>query len=581
MQSQTCPTTHSPSEDPERELARLAIDGGPLRRQLARIAGRLVATQAWDRLGFARLGDYGRERVGLSARELQELSHVDGALATLPRLDEALVSGRLSWTKLRLLCRVASASDERAWLLLSEPMSTRELARRVRAVESSARDRVAARSEFDARAERDERDGERRETLRVPCADRVHAKWGNVRRLVRRVAGEWLPFAVCAEYVAAEVISALPLEVEVPDCADREKAIRSDPEARVQVAVPLPGSHAAPSRFVAALAQGLEQADAFELDRRLRRAVALERGVLCRMGPLLVAVADGGLFRSLGLNGLDVYARERLGMSPRKARALLRLERACRRSSPLAEAWRSGALSWSQAQTLVTLVIATGSEPWQAAWIERVGRVSVRRLEDDVEHALAAHNGGSLDPGALPPLPAPIALNNSPAGVQTSAHPRVRAEERYIRICAAPGVARLFRACLATVQLRIERDRGRASSPSEALEVMLDHVLDVWTLGERALSRGQRRAHGVFARDAWRCTVPGCRSYRNLQAHHVRFRSRGGSHVPENLTTLCAAHHQRGVHGGRIRISGRAPERLHFELPLGGWRAGDVRVPAV
>ncbi len=142
----------------------------------------------------------------------------------------------------------------------------------------------------------------------------------------------------------------------------------------------------------------------------------------------------------------------------------------------------------------MSAVIATGSEPWQAAWIEHASRVSVRQLEDDVDHALTT---GKLDPGALPP-PVPISL--TPAGLQTSARPRLCAEHRYIRICAPLEVARLFRACLATVQLRIERARGRPSSPSEALEAMLDHVLDVWTQGERALSRGQRRARAVFER---------------------------------------------------------------------------------
>ena len=253
MQSQSRATMYAPIEDPEVELACLAADGGPLRRQLARIAGRLVVTQAWDRLGFARLGDYGRERVGLSARELQELAHVDSALATLPLLDEALVSGQLSWTKVRLLCRVASVCDERVWLELAESVSTRELARRVRAIESSARDGAAARGEFDASAKHDEL--ERRETLRVPCADRIHVKWGDVRRLVRRVSGEWLPFAVCAEYVAAEVISALPLEVEVADGPDRRRAMSAQPEPARRVAIALPGARAAPSRFVAALAE--------------------------------------------------------------------------------------------------------------------------------------------------------------------------------------------------------------------------------------------------------------------------------------------------------------------------------------
>jgi hypothetical protein len=100
---------------------------------------------------------------------------------------------------------------------------------------------------------------------------------------------------------------------------------------------------------------------------------------------------------------------------------------------------------------------------------------------------------------------------------------------------------------------------------------MLDHCLDTWW---RRTPRDQR----VFARDAWRCTVPGCTSYRNLHAHHIRFRSAGGSDELENLTTLCAWHHQRGVHAGMLRIQGRAPGALVFELPLGRFTSGDRRL---
>jgi len=69
--------------------------------------------------------------------------------------------------------------------------------------------------------------------------------------------------------------------------------------------------------------------------------------------------------------------------------------------------------------------------------------------------------------------------------------------------------------------------------------------------------------------------VPGCTSQRNLHAHHVLFRSACGSNEDANLTTLCAARHQRGVHAGVIRISGRAPDELVLKLPLGRFRSGD------
>ena len=99
---------------------------------------------------------------------------------------------------------------------------------------------------------------------------------------------------------------------------------------------------------------------------------------------------------------------------------------------------------------------------------------------------------------------------------------------------------------------------------------MFDHAIDTWWVSTP-------RKYRVFERDGWRCTVPGCTSQRNLHAHHVLFRSAGGDDDLANLTTLCAAHHQRCVHGGLIWIRGRAPDGLVFEMPLGRFRSGDVR----
>ena len=65
----------------EQRLAALARAGGPLRRVIAALAGRLVERKAWQRLGYARLFDYARERLGRSARQFQELARVGRQLA--------------------------------------------------------------------------------------------------------------------------------------------------------------------------------------------------------------------------------------------------------------------------------------------------------------------------------------------------------------------------------------------------------------------------------------------------------------------------------------------------------------------
>jgi hypothetical protein len=306
--------------------------------------------------------------------------------------------------------------------------------------------------------------------------------------------------------------------------------------------------------------EGLAEADAFELDARLLRAVRLEQRLCAEMGPLLLDLARTRGYRAYGCPSLDIFVREWLGISPRKVQALLRLERACVVSPSLREAWRSGHLSWRQAHVLVPLLVLEGSVPWHAAWVTRAQGITVRRLEDDVERAIVS--------GVLDPDPHTGARPTAPAG-----HPT----PYYLYGCSR-DVARLFRAVLATVQRRIERRARRPASESEALCAMLDRALESW-----GAHRKVPPEHRVFARDGWRCTVPGCTSCRNLHDHHIRFRSAGGSDELSNRTTLCAWHHLRGVHAGVVRCTGRAPHRLRFELgvrrsrpPLATYRSGDV-----
>ncbi len=73
----------------------------------------------------------------------------------------------------------------------------------------------------------------------------------------------------------------------------------------------------------------------------------------------------------------------------------------------------------------------------------------------------------------------------------------------------------------------------------------------------------------VLIRDRFACTVPGCTSCRNIDLHHIVFRSRGGTHTVENLTTLCDGHH-REAHEGMLVVQGRAPDGLVFAFHRAG-----------
>jgi len=545
----------------------LVSAAAPLRRALAKVAGRLVATRSWERLGFARLRDYAVERLGVSGRHLQELARVDGALTELPGVDAALSAGQLSWTQARLLCRVTTRESEASWLDAAAGMSAQALAREVRAVDARAIENGGS----TAPASSEDEEVWPRETVQLHCSAPTRGKWCHTRQLANRIAGERLSPSACAEAVTAEVLSTIGLDAEIEvegDDAPASASVEALSSEASRAAPPRasrsrPSLPPGPAAFVEPLIAGLESVDAFELDARLRRAMALERRHLASLGPWLLAVASKRLFRDLGYRGFDDYVREELGMSATRARALLRIERIALRSLAFCKRWREGRITWTQAQALAPLLVLEESHPWHRAWIERADRVTVRRLEEDVDSAVAS---GELDPAALPSLPAafsasvPVSLREdstdslaplrdaSPAGHQTGARPRVLGGSVRLFFNAPRDVARLFRAALASVQRRIERITGCPSSEGEAFGAMLDHALESWG-SQRPQRERSKKKYRVFERDGWRCTVPGCTSYRGLQDHHTTFRSAGGTDDLENRTTLCASHHLRGVLG--------------------------------
>jgi hypothetical protein len=209
-------------------------------------------------------------------------------------------------------------------------------------------------------------------------------------------------------------------------------------------------------------------------------------------------------------------------------------------------------------------------------WAERV---TVRRLEEDVERALLLRAGHS---------PAFARCQFDPA----RARDPISSEER--QMCAPDvdveatqqlawrvpcEVVALFTAVRETLRSRLVAERGSLPGDGEVFEAMLECALLAWTLRDPKA----RRPAPIFERERYRCAVPGCTSRRNLHDHHLRFRSAGGSDEPGNRVALCAFPHQRCLHVGFLRIRGRAPEGLLFELglrrgaaPLVRYRSGDI-----
>ncbi len=370
-------------------------------------------------------------------------------------------------------------------------------------------------------AEPDE--AEEQALVRLPVSRREAELWPAAVELARRVAGEQLPLWQCAERMAAEAASSLgrgpEAEAAAPALRAQQPEVPANEHGLREQAFPAIG-WAAPSAALpskmARLGEGLADCSPRELDRRLRAVIAFLQTVDLEVGRILRRVANRGLFAELGFASLSHYAQERLDVSGRTARRLLALARSEHRAPGVAVAFRRGEIHALQAQQLARVANPESAR----AWVERARQVTLRRLEDDIDGQ----------------KPAVIAFR------------------------APPEAAAFFLEMVA-----------RAGS----LERLLAHVIVTWVeVGE------QFDDYADFTRDEFRCTAPGCTARRNLQSHHLHFRSAVGPDVPWNRTTLCAYHHIRGVHGTGLRISGRAPDGLVFELgpePVERFLSGDLR----
>jgi len=562
----------------EDRLALLAASVGPVRRVLAAIAARMLDKRGYERLGYARLADYARERPGMSARQLQDLALVHRRLAELSLLEVALVENRLPWSKVRLVARVAGPADQAAWIEHAAAVSTRQLEREVRAAGAGSEN-----SGVDEDSE-----GEACVRLTLRCTPEVERRWESAKEIAEWVAGRRLSGGEALELIVAEVSSEFPLMPEPGDGpqARENRALVPDDDASPEEFVIDDRAPARPLPALLRLLAGLDTADSFELDRRLLQAVRLEQTLEAAMTPMLRCVTSSEYEWKNEYRSLADYARDALGMSESKARALLRLGDAASFVPQLAHAYRTGVLSWVKAQCLVPLFLLDvgGDEDWRPAWVLWARKVTVRRLERDVRGALAMRTRTSTGFTRCLYYPEKVAAPFSPSELaeqQMCAHEGAMEASERIDLQVEPEVACLFAGVHETIRALIQRETRLRPSDSEVFERLLDRAVLAWTTH----APGAPRPDPVIERDAYRCAVPGCSSRRNLHDHHIVFRSAGGSNAEWNRVTLCAFHHQRGVHRGELSVRGRAPDALVFDLgvrpgkpPHTRFASGDVHV---
>jgi hypothetical protein len=328
---------------------------------------------------------------------------------------------------------------------------------------------------------------------------------------------------------------------EAPEATDAVDAFPFVDWEAVEAAIP---------EDVAELGRGADRLDPFDLDRRMREVLRALQSRDSRIGRLLRLLCDSRLYRGLGFASFERYVDERLALSPRKARALVSLERKSAVVPELAMAYRDGKISWCRMLALLPVLCAAQG----AVCARRAREVTAVRLNAEVEWAIEKRETEGI---MMPVAPPPLGERLTAPGRQLGARSEIDRRDVELAFTGPMSVVFGFRAAVRQFSDAGEKmDRG--------LERLLEHVKAQW-------EAVPRHRDPIFERDGWRCVVPACTSRKNLHDHHREFRSRGGGNERENRLSVCAWHHLRGIHQNRVRVTGAAPDRLTWEI---GVRAG-------
>jgi hypothetical protein len=316
---------------------------------------------------------------------------------------------------------------------------------------------------------------------------------------------------------------------------------------------------------------------------------------------LLVAFRTGAHVR-LGYGSFAEYIERVFGYGPRLAHDKLRVAEALETLRAVPKALREGKLSWSAARELTRVATTQTEDEWLAAARGRTVR--------DVERLVSGHAFGSrpqdpVDPQARRHV-VRFDVSGETLGELRDALARIR------RDAGGPLDDDAALLLMARHVLGGPKDEGRASyqvamtvcedcrkarqhahgelvdvSP-EVLEMALCDAQHL-APGSAHVGQHEAKAEGrlrrakqvippavrrfVLQRDQGRCVFPGCRHSTFVDIHHIRYQALGGDHQPDNLVTVCGAHH-RAIHHGYVLLEGSVSAGLRF-LHADGSEYGD------
>ena len=384
---------------------------------------------------------------------------------------------------------------------------------------------------------------------------------------------------------------------------------------------------------------------AAELDGQIRALLALEDDLDARLAKVLAGMAERGAWPRLRFAGVGHYAEERLGVSRTSAEDRVRAVRSLRQFPLLRAACEAGRIGFEACLLILRILgrgpVAADLE---RAWVARAEEATVKRLRDEARalgrtRALRASGlAGATEAAPDQPDPshaAPLddaAWHASLRREPGTARDRVQrfgtdAAERpgpdvFLRLRLPHELAADFLGVIESARQRLSvladsvpwdepwpdphatpsvvaartfSVRSRRVPAWVGLLALLEDFVLTWdpvrsvrragamTDAPARVSPAAPRRHGdpIYSRAGWRCMAPGCTSRKNLDDHHVVYRSRCGPDSHDNRVCACRFHHYRGEHGELASCRGRAPLGILWRLgkkDLAVWYRNERRI---
>ena len=293
------------------------------------------------------------------------------------------------------------------------------------------------------------------------------------------------------------------------------------------------------------------------------------------------------IWRPLGMVSALDYMERVLGYAPRTAQDRLRVARALGDLPQLSAALAADELPFSAVREL-TRVTTPGTE---AAWIAAAAGKNLRQIEELVaDHRPGDRPEDPPDPQARTHVvrfelaAGTFALLRQARVVLDDEHGMNLSDDGFVAtLCSAvlddamsaETTGRAKYQIAVTVCQRCRQGWQEGAGAQVAIEpAAIDRAMcDAQHIGSIDGAVPERASQDippstvrlVWRRDGGRCRVPGCRSARGLEIHHLVHRADGGSHEASNLCLLCSACHL-AHHRGALTITGTA-DQLEVRRP--------------